>query len=70
MALRGGYRPAAVELDGTTGNATVTTDASGQKIITINGASGGENWSGSITFTVTITQEGCTAWSRVQKLAY
>jgi len=56
--------------DGTTGNATVTTDASGQKIITINGASGGENWSGSITFTVTITQDGCTAWSRVQKLAY
>jgi len=56
--------------DGTTGNATVTTAADGTKVITVEGDSGGENWSGSITFTVTITQDGCDVYTRVQKLAY
>lgn len=58
--------------DGTTGNATVTTVA-GVKIITVNGASGGENWSGSTTFTTIITlSAACNSatWTRVQKLVY
>lgn len=57
--------------NGTTGNATVTTEASGQKVITVNGAAGGENWTGSITFVVTITTAGCaTTFSRTIILVY
>lgn len=54
--------------DGVTGNATVTTDATGQKVITLNGAAGGENWTGTVTFTITITQSGCSVWTRIIKL--
>lgn len=54
---------------GTTGNATVT-QGTDSKIITVNGASGGENWTGSVTFTVTITQSGCSAVVRVIKLVF
>lgn len=56
--------------DGVTGNATVTTDATGQKVITVNGASGGENWTGSVTFVVTITQSGCAVVTRTIILVY
>lgn len=52
---------------GTTGNATVT-QGTDSKVITLNGASGGENWTGTVTFVVTITQSGCTAWTRTIKL--
>lgn len=55
---------------GTTGDATVT-QGTDSKVITVNGAAGGQNWSGTITFTVTITQSGCsTTYSRTIKLAY
>lgn len=55
--------------NGTTGNATVS-GTTGNKMVTVNGASGGENWSGSTTFTVTITQSGCAVWTRTIKLVY
>jgi hypothetical protein len=55
--------------NGTTGNATVS-GTTGSKVITVNGASGGENWSGTITFTVSVTQSGCAAWTRTIKLVY
>jgi len=45
---------------GVTGNATVT-QGTDSKVITVNGASGGENWTGSVTFVVTITTSGCTS---------
>ena len=54
---------------GTTGNATVT-QGTDSKVITVNGASGGENWTGTVTFTVTITQSGCSAVTRVIKLVF
>jgi hypothetical protein len=57
--------------NGVTGNATVTTDATGQKVITVNGAAGGENWTGSVTFVVTITTSGCpTTFTRTIILVY
>ena len=57
--------------NGVSGDATVTTDATGQKVVTINGASDGENWTGSVTFVVSITQSGCsTVWTRTIILVY
>jgi len=55
---------------GTTGDATVTANADGSKTITVAGDSGHQNWSGSTTFTVTITQSGCSVWTRVLKLVF
>lgn len=55
---------------GTTGDATVTAGTDGGKIITVDGDAGSQNWSGTITFTVTVTQSGCAAWTRTIKLVY
>lgn len=55
---------------GTTGDATVTAGTDGGKIITVDGDAGNQNWSGTITFTVTVTQSGCAAWTRTVKLVY
>jgi len=55
---------------GTTGDAEVTAGTDGGKVITVDGGAGGQNWSGSTTFTVTVTQSGCAVWTRVVKLVY
>ena len=56
--------------DGTTGNATVTTESDGTKVITIDVGSGGENWAAVITLTVTVTQTACDVFTRVAKFDY
>lgn len=55
---------------GTTGDATVTAGTDGGKVITVDGDAGNQNWSGTITFTVSVTQSGCAAWTRTIKLVY
>lgn len=55
---------------GVTGDAEVTAGTDGGKVITVDGGAAAQNWSGTITFTVTVTQTGCAVWTRVIKLVY